>query len=151
MMWNANDFKPIGSLYPGNGYSYSMSFSPDGNKIAVGGFSNVKILNTDQVSVPSYAQNIPTEFILYQNYPNPFNPSTKISISIPYSSRVKLVVYNILGNVVKEIYLGSLEGGPHEFTWNGKDEKGNIQPSGIYLYSLISDNINLKRKMLLIK
>ncbi len=43
---------------------------------------------------------LPITYKLDQNYPNPFNPSTTISYSISTKEKVKLIVYDVLGNVV---------------------------------------------------
>ena len=66
-------------------------------------------------------------------YPNPFSQSCSIDIKSPYNKSLKLEVFNIKGQK-----LFSDEAVPHNskvgFTWNGKDAKGNSQPSGVYLY-----------------
>ena len=54
---------------------------------------------------------IPEKFTLYQNYPNPFNPSTDIKFSLPSTERVHLVVYDLLGNVVREMVNEELNAG----------------------------------------
>ncbi|MCB9249079.1 MAG: hypothetical protein H6613_11340 [Ignavibacteriales bacterium] len=44
---------------------------------------------------------IPNKFDVAQNYPNPFNPITTIAYSIPERSKVQIIIYNILGQLVK--------------------------------------------------
>ena len=83
---------------------------------------------------------------LAQNYPNPFNPTTKIEFSIPKSSRVRISVYNSLGEKVETLINSNLSAGEHSITF-----KGNNLASGIYIYKLISDNIVRVRKMMLLK
>jgi subtilisin family serine protease len=56
----------------------------------------------------------PDNFILYQNYPNPFNPSTRIKYFIPVDSKVKIVLFNILGNELKTLFNGNVTSGDHE-------------------------------------
>ncbi|MCW9095884.1 MAG: C25 family cysteine peptidase, partial [Ignavibacteriaceae bacterium] len=46
-------------------------------------------------------ENLPKQFALFQNYPNPFNPSTTIKFTLPVDSRVKINVYNSLGQLVE--------------------------------------------------
>jgi C1A family cysteine protease len=88
---------------------------------------------------------------LGQNYPNPFNPSTTISFELTRRSNVQVVVYNLLGQVVKRLVDCELAVGNHEVTWDGNDETGRAAATGVYLYSVISDLGTETRKMLLLK
>ncbi len=108
------------------------------------------------VSVNDKGTNIPEQFALYQNYPNPFNPSTTIKFSLPVSSNVKLQVYNLLGEVVKEIVNSNLPAGLHSFIWNADNSKNIKVTSGIYFYRLTADGTDGSkysevRKMILLK
>jgi hypothetical protein len=53
-------------------------------------------LRADEVVVPPI-------FAVHGNFPNPFNPSTIIKFSIPDKGKVKLTVYNLRGQKVKEL------------------------------------------------
>jgi len=75
---------------------------------------------------------------LLQNYPNPFNPSTNISFQIPHSSEVKLIVYNVLGEKIKTLVSKSEGKGNYTVSWNGKNNFGQSQPSGIYIIKLFA-------------
>jgi len=94
---------------------------------------------------------IPEKYNLLQNYPNPFNPSTTISFDLPKISNVKIEIYNSLGQKIKTLLNSTLEPGNHKVVWNGRDDYGNNVSSGIYFYSLKSDNITISKKMMLIK
>lgn len=89
---------------------------------------------------------IPTEYALFQNYPNPFNPETKIKYQLPKSDNVKLILYDILGKVIKVLDEGYKYAGYFEI-----DFDGSTFSSGIYIYSLISSECVLTKKMLLLK
>ena len=94
----------------------------------------------------------PTDFSLSQNYPNPFNPSTKIRYSLPEESRVKITVYNSLGEIVKVLTNETAQRGWYETTF----EATQI-PSGIYFAKIEAQSIQSNKqfiqtiKMLLIK
>ena len=88
----------------------------------------------------------PSQFNLTQNYPNPFNPTTRISYSLPFSSNVKLTIYNSLGQVVEVLADGFRNAGTYEITW----EASNLS-SGIYIYTMQSENSIVTRKMTLLK
>jgi formylglycine-generating enzyme required for sulfatase activity len=93
----------------------------------------------------------PSSYSLDQNYPNPFNPTTTIRYSIPRTSRVTLIVYNLLGQEVKALINETQTPGNKWITWDGRDNHGEMVNSGIYFYGLkIQENLQL-RKMLLIK
>ena len=100
-------------------------------------------------SLSSYAKDEfqrENEFILYQNYPNPFNLETKISFQLKFNSWVKLNVYDILGNKIATLINEEKSAGKHEVKFNG-----NNLASGFYVYKLISPNISLSKKMILMK
>lgn len=79
-------------------------------------------------------------YFLYQNYPNPFNPVTTIVFSLPYEAEVSLRIYNSLGQMVAEIFVGLADAGYHSFQWNGKTMAGEDAASGVYFYNLIVKN-----------
>jgi hypothetical protein len=94
---------------------------------------------------------IPTEFALNQNYPNPFNPQTNVSFDLPKSQYVSLEIYNILGQQVKTLASGNFEAGRYAYTWNGTNSRGEDVPSGIYFYSLKTEEFSKTNKMMLIR
>ncbi len=93
----------------------------------------------------------PTDFVLAQNYPNPFNPTTTINFTLKKDGRIKLVVYNMLGQKVKTLLDKKMVAGIYNTTWNGQDDRGNQMASGVYYYSLESNNFKTTRKMVLMK
>ena len=91
-------------------------------------------------------ESIANDFVLYQNYPNPFNPSTKIEYKLLQASDVKLNVVNILGEKVFEQYIGYQTAGGYKLSFDGKN-----LPSGVYVYSIYTNENRLSRKMMLMK
>ena len=75
--------------------------------------------------------NLPKEYGLDQNYPNPFNPVTIIRYQIPVDSKVKLTIYNMLGQVVATLVDGAVSAGYQSAEWNGVNFA-----SGIYFYRI---------------
>jgi len=92
-----------------------------------------------------------TSYQLTQNYPNPFNPSTSISFSVKDAGLVQLTVYNLHGQEVRTLINGQMEAGFHSVSWDGKDERGQILPSGVYLYKLRVNGFAQTRKMTFMK
>jgi len=93
----------------------------------------------------------PKTFELSQNYPNPFNPETTINYSLPEQSDVKLLIYNLLGQEVYRFELSGQAAGEHQFTWNGRNQRGNQLSSGIYIYKYSAGDFRRTKKMLLLK
>ncbi len=99
------------------------------------------------VSVENNNDNeIPTKFTLNQNYPNPFNPTTKIKYSLAKTGFVSINVYNVLGSKVATLVSENMEVGNHEVEFSAVN-----LPSGIYFYTLVSNNLSITKKMMLIK
>jgi len=89
---------------------------------------------------------IPTQYELSQNYPNPFNPSTTIRFSLPKSTQLKIILYNMLGEKIETISDGMYESGFHKVTFNAIN-----LPSGAYVYRLESNEFVQVKKLILLK
>ncbi len=92
------------------------------------------------------------DFVLQQSYPNPFNPTTTIQFGIPIRSRVRILIYNTLGQEVAELTNGEWEAGYHKVQWNA------MGASGIYFCRMEATGVRdpnsrfvQVRKMLLMK
>jgi len=83
---------------------------------------------------------------LAQNYPNPFNPITTISFINSNDGKVELTVYNSKGEIVQNVFNGSLNAGNHSFYFDGS--KFN---SGVYFYKLTTLESSITKKMILMK
>ena len=94
---------------------------------------------------------LPEVFTLQQNYPNPFNPSTQIRYSLPVSSNVKVVVYNMLGSKVRTLYNGNQDAGYRSVMWNATNDMGRLVSAGVYIYSIQAGDFVQNRKMVLMK
>ncbi len=133
----------------------------EGTIIGETGFKNIRglalLTNGNATGVAeNLKSHLPKDFTLAQNYPNPFNPTTKIEFGIPISSNVKVVIYNMLGEVVKTLVNGSMQAGFHSMVWNADDSNGSKVSSGIYFYELRASGANgnefrMMRKMVLLK
>jgi hypothetical protein len=88
----------------------------------------------------------PVAFSLEQNYPNPFNPSTSINYNLARDGRVRLTVYNLLGQQVATLVDEVRSAGSHTLNWNAAS-----MPSGIYIYRLEADAQVFSRRMTLMK
>ncbi len=89
---------------------------------------------------------IPSDYRLEQNYPNPFNPTTHIIYAIPKGGNVSLKFYNVLGNEVTTIVNGYMKAGVYNAEINGSN-----LASGVYFYTLKTNEFVSTKKMLLIK
>jgi len=104
---------------------------------------------SNYINIPT---EIPTEILLFQNYPNPFNPSTKIRFTIPFNKSnnkrqmTKLTVYDIRGREVEVLISNYLMSGTYEISFYGA-----TLASGIYFYTLKTEDFVRSKRMLLIK
>ena len=101
--------------------------------------------------VDELISSIPTDYILGQNYPNPFNPVTSINYQIPTDQRVKLSIYNILGQEVITLVNKEQFAGKYTVRWNGVTDQFTEVSSGTYFYVLQTSNFRQVKKMALLK
>ena len=151
--YDAIEWQTIGSL-KGNGtttQAQHYSFSDD-----LSTYSSLKIFYrlkqidldgsfsySNEISVDN---NIVSSFELEQNYPNPFNPSTKIKFNIPMTEKVKIEVFNAVGNKVATLLNEVKEAGSHEIQLNADN-----WATGAHFYKISAGNFSATKKMLLIK
>jgi len=83
---------------------------------------------------------VPTTALLLPNYPNPFNPSTTIRVSLPMAGRVRLSIYNILGQELGT-RTADLTPGEYRVEWSARGA------AGVLFYSLEWRGTTTTRKM----
>lgn len=91
-------------------------------------------------------QEVPSTFSLSQNYPNPFNPTTVIQFSVPYTTKVMINLYNLLGKEIRTLVNKEYNSGIYELEVNGDN-----LPSGVYFYRISAGNFSAVKKMQIIK
>jgi len=172
---DAVEFKGVSTSLPEGWVAYS-NFANGVLKIAMAGTTplkdgNVALINLGlkdkeaQVNLNASAKlndqsfgmmsvkvkEIPAEFSISQNYPNPFNPTTSIKYAIPQDARVSLVVYDMLGQVVKTLVDQEQEAGYYTVRWDGTNNFGSKVSSGIYIYRIVAGKYTSTMKMNLLK
>ncbi len=110
---------------------------------------NIEIYSTPASGIEELTT--PNQFQLYQNFPNPFNPSTTIKFNLPSESPINLKIFDIKGELIKTITAEVKTTGESEISWDGTNDKGIKQPSGVYVYQLITTSNTEARKMILLR
>ncbi len=116
-------------------------------------------LTADKVNLPDLLVNVEnpanigvtTDFKLYTNYPNPFNPSTHIRYQLANPVRVKIEIFNILGQKMATLVEENQIAGIYQVVWNGLEQSGKPAGSGIYFCQMEAGGFISKQKMLLIR
>ncbi|NOS84409.1 MAG: T9SS type A sorting domain-containing protein [Ignavibacteria bacterium] len=146
----------------GNTYELNISYMKDpgdgpscfnaGQTLAEPPSRNVQIYRkiTDAagpIGINNISNEVPGSYSLNQNFPNPFNPVTKIRFAIPKQSNITLEVYDVTGKLVSIIAKNvTVTAGIKEVEFNASN-----LPSGVYFYSLKSENFSETKKMILVK
>jgi len=83
--------------------------------------------------------NLSDEFNLH-NFPNPFSTSTTISLNVPFHTNGSLCIYNIQGQLIKNIKTGKFSKGEYNIVWDGTNNLNGKVKSGIYLLKYSANN-----------
>ncbi len=118
-------------------------------------------MKRDGVIIPFYLvpveENNPLPAARFQvdaPYPNPFNPSTTVRLHVPVvngSSNLVLEVYDLQGRKVRTLHNGAISSGWHTMVWDGRDNSGRFQSSGMYFMRARSGAEASIHKMTLVK
>jgi len=113
----------------------------------------LRIFKFNQTSVEEKENciNTPYTFHLSQNYPNPFNSATVIEYQLSKFGFVSLKIYDLLGREIKTLLNNYQDEGYFRVYWDGKDNYNAPVSSGIYYYSLTTNNDRILKRMALLK
>ncbi len=84
-------------------------------------------------------------------HPNPFNPSTTVHFELPGRERTQVSVYDVQGRRLAHLADEVLPAGPHQITWQGRDEHGRLAPSGVYFFRVNTETDQAVIKAVLLK
>jgi len=125
----------------------TIPFSIYAQYLGGNGRGDVSIILTNvPLPVEEAASSLPTKVELAQNYPNPFNPSTSIMYTVGMRQFVKIRVYDLLGREVAALVNEEKPVGNYKINFNATG-----LPSGLYFYTLTTNNFSKTRKMILLK
>ncbi len=130
------------------GYAFELNINGTGSGDFVEGvvlFDGLMLKGPNGTAVKK-SEDVLRTFELKQNYPNPFNPSTTIEYALPAQSKVRLNVYDILGNEVAQLVNEVKSAGVHSVVFDG-----SALASGLYFYTLDNGSAPLIGKMMLVK
>lgn len=164
-VWDVNEQKLVAELQGYTGSVFAVAFSPDGKWLASGArdgttlFWEVNLFSSYPVE-PAGKQRITLgglkRTMLLQNFPNPFNPETWIPYQLAEDAPVTIRIYDAQGRLIHVLDLGQKPAGIHltkdnAAYWDGRNERGETVPSGLYFYRLNTGDFSAIRRMLQIK
>ena len=93
---------------------------------------------------------------LLQNYPDPFNPETWIPYELAEDSVVSIKIYDTMGILVRSFDLGLQRRGSYvesskALYWNGANDNGETVSSGVYFYTLETDDFSESKRLVILK
>ncbi|MBN1294512.1 MAG: T9SS type A sorting domain-containing protein, partial [Candidatus Latescibacteria bacterium] len=136
-------------------------WSPDGKQILYNtvkypektslGFYIADFNPEDYVKPVQTEQSTPVDFELTGNFPNPFNPVTTIKFSLDQDGYTELLIYNIMGQKVRELVSTEMTAGIHSVIWDGRDDENRPVSSGVYISRLKMEGKVETLRMTLVK
>ncbi len=84
--------------------------------------------------------------------PNPFHEKTHIAYCVGSNAKdTKLQIYDVTGRVVKSFRIGRDALQSAQVSWDGRDDKNQQLPGGIYFVELKSNNEAITKKVIMLK
>ncbi|RPI00645.1 MAG: T9SS C-terminal target domain-containing protein [Calditrichaeota bacterium] len=94
---------------------------------------------------------LPQSVDLFPAFPNPFNPQTTIEYQLPAARSVSLTVYDMRGRLVRRLVQAEQQPGIYAVVWDGRDDSGMKQSSGLYLFHFKADDFQKTHKVMLVE
>ena len=122
----------------------SVTFTATGQELALASFFDAFLGRGKLVGLPDSPQ-------LAQNAPNPFNSQTVLAYFLHTPGPARLEVFSLTGQRVAVLHQGPQQTGYHRLRWDGRDDTGRLVASGMYLYRLITNEVMLTHKLMLLR
>ncbi len=160
-IWTGDQWAPVGSgldgrasnmITVGDDLFLTGRFYTTGGRPSVG-FAQWTGDPTLFTGAPSHVPDDtpPTARLLGDVYPNPFNPRTEVAFVVPRSGRIRIGIFDVRGNRVRELVNGNFETGSYSRTWNGLDDSGQALPSGVYFAQMLTSDRMESVKLTLVR
>ena len=135
------------SEVPGNGiYYYWLQIEDLDGGISYSAVYTVQV-TTGGVTNPI----IPKITALLNPFPNPFNPDVTIPFDLAVEGKVTLKIYNLKGQLIKNLLNENCKANSYRIVWDGKDNEGHNVSTGTYIIRMNAPNYQASHKISLIK
>ena len=124
---------------------------------------NEIVNGSGQTNIQQYSISVNETLLVFKNLienttlekiiatPNPFNPKTSFKYHLFNKSLVKITIFDVLGNVVSNLFDDIQYPGINTVNWEGTDNIGSSVPSGVYFYQIQIGNRAVTNKIMLLK
>ena len=123
-----------------SGLQHSPFMTSDTNRVTVSGWSVTGVTRTPSARA-----------VLAPNVPNPFSGTTSFEVVLDRESRVAVDVFDVTGRKVRSLEIVHAPAGRTAISFDGRDTRGGLLPSGEYFYRVRANGIQLTRKMLILR
>lgn len=93
----------------------------------------------------------PVSSVNLRGFPNPFREHITIELKGPVAGKASVKVYNLRGQLVKNLFTGGKSANDLILNWDGRDEHGKAVASGIYLIRSEADTECATRRIMRVK
>lgn len=116
-------------------------------------FDNVGVYNIYTISGVETVPGLPTgtHAAIRKAFPNPFNPSTTLELSVPKQGAVAVRIFDLQGRRVATLLNEPMNAGVYRVRWNGQDDQGRTQSSGIYFAQIQSGGSRQSVRLTMLK
>jgi len=163
-----NAISPAFAVFTNGGYNRTVAYDATaykavGSSFELGGLVNGTLPSTKEYLIEQILdflgistgvtehKHATTFGLRIQVHPNPARGHLTLSTSLYQPARVRIDLYNVLGQRVRRLVDHHLASGEHVFTWNFRDEKNRELAPGTYFYRVTNGRDVLTGKILRIE